>query len=98
MSVKPGFVYFLTNYNNRVLYIGVTSDLQKRLFEHKTKAIQGFTAKYNLTKLVYFEQCENIKDAIFREKQLKRWLRKKKNELVNSVNPEWKDLSLDWES
>lgn len=89
-------VYFMTNKNNTVLYIGVTSDLIKRVYQHKTKAYKGFTQKYNCNKLVYFEIFSDINEAIAREKQLKKGNRKKKNELVNLQNPKWKDLSENW--
>jgi len=92
--MKSGYVYILTNKNNAVLYIGVTSNLAKRIYEHKNKIIKGFTSKYNLRKLVYFEMLGDIKDAIGREKQLKGWLRSKKVALINNANPDWDDLSL----
>jgi putative endonuclease len=78
----------------RTLYIGVTNDLERRLYEHKNKLIDGFTKKYNLTKLVYYEETDDIKDAIEREKQLKGWLRIKKIRLIEENNPGWDDLSL----
>ena len=87
------FVYILTNQTNDVLYIGVTNNLTRRVYEHKNKAMDGFSKKYNLTKLVYCEQCPCIVDAIRREKQLKAWRREWKKELITSVNPYWKDLS-----
>ena len=86
----------MTN-NSRILYIGVTDDLNRRLYEHTNKLIDGFTKKYNLTKLVYFETFNQIEDAIRREKQLKNWHRQWKINLIESVNKEWKDLSLDFE-
>ncbi len=89
-------VYFMTNKNNTVLYIGVTSDLLKRVFQHKSKAYKGFTEKYNCNKLVYYEVFTDINQAIIREKQLKKGSRKRKNNLVNLKNPEWKDLSENW--
>ena len=89
-------VYFMTNKNNNVLYIGVTSNLEKRVYQHKTKAYKGFTEKYNCNKLVYFEVFLDINQAITREKQLKKGNRKRKNDLVNSINPEWNDLSDGW--
>ena len=94
--MKKSHVYFLTNKNNTVIYIGVTSDLQKRICQHKTKALKGFTAKYNCDKLVYFEEFNDIREAIAREKQLKSGNRVKKEQLIISKNPEWKDLSTDW--
>ena len=86
------YVYILTNWNNKVMYIGVTSDLYKRIYQHKNKLVDGFTKKYNVTKLVYYESTEDVTSAIAREKQLKGWTRKKKNKLVVMINPEWKDL------
>ncbi len=83
----------MTNAYNTVLYIGVTNDLIRRVFEHKNKVIDGFTKRYNLTKLVYYEVCENIEGAIWREKQIKGLLRSKKNELIAGFNPYWRDLS-----
>ena len=90
------YVYILTNWNNKVMYIGVTNDLQRRLYEHKNHLVDGFTAKYNIHKLVYFEQTTDVRAAIEREKQLKGWIRKRKNNLVETMNPEWKNLSQDW--
>ena len=90
------YVYLLSNWNNKVLYIGVTSNLQRRIYEHRQKSVPGFTEKYNVAKLVYYEQTEDVISAINREKQLKKWRREKKNTLVNSMNPGWKDLSADW--
>ncbi|MFK5891121.1 MAG: GIY-YIG nuclease family protein [Flavobacteriaceae bacterium] len=89
-------VYFMSNKNNTVLYIGVTSNLIKRVYQHKTKAYKGFTEKYNCDKLVYFEVFSDINEAIAREKQLKKGSRKNKNTLVNNDNPSWKDLSEGW--
>jgi putative endonuclease len=80
---------------SRTLYTGVTNDLKRRVFEHKRKLIPGFTSKYNLTKLVYFETTTDINLAITREKQIKGWLRTKKITLIESINPDWKDLSED---
>ncbi|GMQ84212.1 MAG: GIY-YIG nuclease family protein [Gammaproteobacteria bacterium] len=93
MSEKSYYVYLLTTWNNKVLYIGVTNNLRRRLYEHRNKQIDGFTKKYNVHKLVYFEETNNIRVAIEREKQIKGWLRVKKNQLVESLNPEWRDLS-----
>ena len=89
-------IYLLTNKNDKVMYIGVTNNLEKRVFEHKTKMIPGFTEKYNVSKLVYFEETSDIHAAIAREKEIKKWRREKKNNLVVAVNPEWKDLSAGW--
>ena len=86
------FVYIMSN-KSRTLYTGVTKDLSRRAYEHKSKLIPGFTQRYNITKLVYFEATSDINSAIAREKQIKGWLRKKKIELIESMNPEWEDLA-----
>ena len=83
----------MTNFS-KTLYIGVTNNLEKRVYEHKNKMVEGFTKKYNITKLVYFEETNDVNSAIAREKQLKGWLRKKKVALIGSVNPKWRDLSM----
>lgn len=85
----------MTNFNNTTLYIGVTNNLLRRIYEHKNKLNSGFTARYNLKKLVYFELTESIEDAILREKQLKNWKRAWKIELIKNVNPYFNDLSED---
>ena len=90
-------VYIMTNYSETSLYIGVTSNLQKRVWEHKNKVVEGFTEKYNVNKLVYYELTDSIESAINREKQLKRWHRQWKIKLIKEMNPDFKDLSLDWE-
>jgi putative endonuclease len=90
---KSYYVYLLTNWNNRIMYVGVTNDLSRRLHEHNNKLIAGFTAKYNLNKLVYFEEAQDVNVAIAREKEIKKWRREKKNQLVNGDNPLWQDLS-----
>ena len=87
----PG-VYILTNHHNTTLYIGVTSHLIQRVYQHKNKLMKGFSAKYNLTKLVYYEQFEDMENAILREKKLKKWRRQWKNRLISELNPEWRDL------
>ena len=74
------------------MYIGVTNDIQQRLFEHRNKLVEGFTSKYNVSKLVYLEEASDVNAAILREKQIKSWRREKKNALVESMNPEWRDL------
>jgi putative endonuclease len=79
------------------MYVGVTNNLERRVYEHKNKLVDGFTKKYNISKLVYFESTTDVKSAIAREKQLKGWIRKRKNELVEEVNPKWNDLSDGWE-
>lgn len=89
---KNGYVYIMTNKNNTVLYTGVTSDLMNRVHEHKQKLVEGFTKKYNINKLIYYEAFDEIFEAIVREKQIKGWIRKKKIDLIESMNPEWKDL------
>ncbi|MGO8823593.1 MAG: GIY-YIG nuclease family protein [Desulfomonilaceae bacterium] len=96
MVERKYYVYILTNWNNRVLYIGVTSDLTKRLNEHKNKVVNGFTEKYNVSKLVYFQETTDVLAAITREKEIKKWRRQKKDYLVSSMNPDWKDLSDTW--
>ncbi len=93
MSTRDYFVYILTNNSNDVLYVGVTNNLGRRLVEHKQHLVEGFTDEYNVTKLVYYERRGSVTDAIAREKQLKGWTRKKKFQLINSVNRELKDLS-----
>lgn len=90
------YVYMMTNWNNYVLYTGMTNDLERRVFEHKNKTSEGFTKKYRLNKLVYYDYTNNVDYAIERERQIKGWTRKKKNELINSANPEWRDLSDEW--
>lgn len=90
--MEESCVYLLTNKHNTVLYTGVTNDLSRRIYEHKNKLIIGFTQKYNVTILVYYEVFPTIMDAIDREKQIKGWSRKKKEDLINTVNPKWDDL------
>jgi len=90
------FVYILTNWDDSVMYIGVTSNLPKRLYEHRNGLADGFTKKYHVHKLVYLEHTNDVYSALNREKQLKKWTRAKKNALVIKQNPEWRDLSLDW--
>ncbi len=86
------YVYILTNKREGIFYIGVTCDLIKRIWEHKTKVVEGFTKRYNLTNLVYYEVYTNAEAAIKREKRLKRWSREWKIELIVKENPDWKDL------
>ena len=90
------YVYILTSIANKVLYIGVTNNIERRVFEHKNKLVKGFTNKYNVDRLVYFEQYTNINQAIKREKQLKKWNRQWKIDLINENNPKWKDLAERW--
>lgn len=87
------YIYMLTNKSNRVLYTGITNNLQRRLIEHKNNNLVSFVTKYHAHKLVYFEHCNNVNDAICREKEIKGWLRKKKNALIETMNPDWADLS-----
>ena len=91
------FVYILANWDDSVLYIGVTSNLERRLYEHKNGLVESFTKKYNVHKLVYFEHTGDVYSAISREKQLKKWNRQKKNELIERMNPDWKDLTKAWQ-
>ncbi len=93
--MKSYYVYIMTN-KSRTLYTGVTNNLERRVGEHKSKAIPGFTSKYKITQLVYYEEGSDINVAIAREKQIKGWLRAKKIALIESINPEWRDLSDDW--
>ena len=90
------FVYILANWDDSVLYIGVTSNLERRLYEHRNGLVEGFTKKYNIHKLVYFEYTNDVYSAISREKQLKKWSRVKKNVLISRQNPNWTDLSANW--
>jgi putative endonuclease len=92
---KEYYIYIMTN-KSKTLYIGVTSNLLRRVHEHKEKLIEGFTSKYNIHILVYYESTSNVHAALAREKQLKGWLRAKKIALIESLNPEWKDLSEEW--
>ena len=87
------YVYILASENNRTLYVGVTNDIIRRIAEHKSGAIEGFTKRYSVHKLVYAERCSDAYAAISREKQLKHWRREKKLQLIGSINPFWKDLS-----
>jgi putative endonuclease len=89
---KQYFVYIMTNKWNKVIYTGVTNDLQRRVLEHKSKTLKGFTKRYNVNKLVHFEVSEDVESAILREKQIKGGSRKDKIELVNSTNSDWHDL------
>jgi putative endonuclease len=87
------YVYLLTNWNHRVMYLGFTNDLKRRVYEHQEKLVKGFTEKYNVNKLVYFEETTDVNAAIAREKEIKKWRREKKDGLVMNMNPDWKDLS-----
>ena len=92
--MKDYFVYILTNKTNSVLYIGVTNDLKRRLYEHKNGLVDGFTKRYNVHKLVYYEQTTDVYSALSREKQLKGWMRQRKNEIITKFNPQWEDLDI----
>jgi putative endonuclease len=94
--MKKYYVYIMSNKARR-LYTGITSKLQKRVFEHKNKLLDGFTARYNFDMLVYYEEFSQVASAITREKQIKSWNREKKLRLILAENPEWRDLSLEWE-
>ena len=86
------YIYIITNYTNRVIYTGMTSNLSKRIWEHRRKEVPGFTAKYNVTKLIYFEETGDVMSAFEREKQIKGWTRAKKIKLIETINPNWRDL------
>ena len=88
------YLYVLTNWNNRVIYIGVTNDLERRVFKHKNKLVKGFTEKYNVNKLVYFEETGDVNAALTREKEIKKWRREKKDALVTNSNPQWTELKI----
>jgi putative endonuclease len=95
MTLKCFYVYIMTSPTG-TLYTGMTNDLKKRVYQHKHKLIPGFTAKYNITRLVYYEETSDVKSAITREKQIKGWVRRKKIALIESKNPKWQDLSEGW--
>jgi putative endonuclease len=90
------YIYILTNWNHKVMYVGMTNDLKRRLYEHKNKLIEGFTKRYIVHKLVYNEHTTDVYAAIAREKEIKKWRREKKDNLVETMNPDWKDLSDEW--
>lgn len=92
METKQFYVHIMTNKANTVLYTGMTNDIRKRVYEHKQKLIEGFTKKYNVVKLVHYEAFEDCTSAIQREKQIKAGSRRKKEELINGINREWRDL------
>ncbi len=92
LIVKTGYVYIMTNKTNGTLYIGVTSNIKRRAYEHKNKLYKSFTQRYELKKLVYYEVIDSIVDAIKREKQLKKWKREWKISLIEENNPNWEDL------
>lgn len=89
---KEYYVYIMTNKGDTVFYTGVTNDLRRRIYEHREKLVRGFTSKYNVTKLVYYEVADNVDSAILREKQIKAGSRQMKIELIKSINSEWRDL------
>lgn len=91
----PYYTYIMAS-RTKTLYIGVTNEIERRAAEHKAGAFRSFTKRYNIDRLVYYEDYGDVTDAIFREKQLKGWLRRKKIELIESLNPEWDDLAEDW--
>jgi putative endonuclease len=93
---KGGYVYIIGNWTGGVIYIGVTNDLLKRIYQHRYKLIKGFSSRYNLSRLLFFEKYDDIESAIRREKEIKAWRREKKNTLIQSFNPDWKDLAEGW--
>ncbi len=93
MEEKNYYVYILANSTNSTIYVGVTCDIARRLYEHKHKSVQGFTSKYNVNKLVYCEVTNDAYSAICREKQIKSWSRRKKNELIESINKNWEEIT-----
>lgn len=95
MKPRQYYVYIMTN-RSRTLYTGMTNNLERRVYDHKNKITPGFTSKYNIDRLVYYEATNDVHVAIEREKQIKGWLRAKKITLIESVNPHWRDLSADW--
>jgi putative endonuclease len=92
MNMRQYFVYIMTN-RSRTLYTGMTNNLERRVEEHRSKLVPGFTGKYNITRLVYWEEYRDVREAIAREKEIKGWVRSKKISLINSMNPNWNDLS-----
>ncbi len=95
-GMKTYYVYILASKRNGTLYVGVTNDLRRRMYEHKNGIIEGFTKKYSVNRLVYFEDSADVDAAIRREKQIKGWRRDKKIALIESANPDWEDLSKEW--
>jgi putative endonuclease len=91
------YVYLLTNWNNKVMYVGVTNNLEQRMYEHKQHLVKGFTERYKVHKLVHYEETKDVMIALEREKEIKKWRREKKNALVVWTNPNWKDLSQEWQ-
>lgn len=95
-NVHQYYVYIITNKRNGTLYIGVTNNLERRVFEHKSGAVKGFSQKYGLGKLIYFETHQDVSNAILREKRLKKWKRQWKIDLIERANPNWIDLTHNW--
>ncbi len=95
MAARQYYVYIMASYS-RTIYIGVTNDLRRRVYQHRTKQIEGFTAKYNVNRLVFFESTASVQSALAREKELKGWRREKKVKLIEAENPNWRDLSTGW--
>lgn len=95
-TIHQYYVYILSNKKNGTLYIGMTNNLERRVFEHKNKLVEGFTKKYDLTKLMYYEIFQHVDEAIKREKRLKKWKRQWKINLIEEKNPNWIDLASDW--
>ena len=95
--MKQYFVYIMSS-DSGTLYTGVTNDLQRRVYQHKHTLVEGFTSQYDVNRLVYFESCGDVRDAIQREKQIKAWRRSKKIALIEEMNPKWEDLSIGWGS
>ena len=95
-TIHQYYLYILTNKYNGTLYIGVTNNLERRMFEHKNKLVEGFTKRYNLSRLIYFETFPYVNDAIKREKNMKKWKRQWKIDLIEKENSKWNDLSKDW--
>lgn len=94
--MKQYYIYILSNWSGNVIYTGFTNNLERRMGEHKAKLVDGFAKKYNLDRLVYYECYDDPEDAILREKEIKKWRREKKDNLIKTMNPEWIDLSLEW--
>ncbi|MEO0571606.1 MAG: GIY-YIG nuclease family protein [Bacteroidota bacterium] len=95
-NVHQYYVYIITNKKDGTLYTGMANDVERRIFEHKSKVIEGFSKKYGLTRLVYFEMYQYVKDAIIREKRMKKWKRQWKIDLIEEENPKWNDLARGW--
>ena len=96
MNEKIYYIYIMTNPSHTVLYVGMTNNIVRRVWEHKQHVVEGFTKKYNCSELIFYESCGEVLDALEREKQLKKWSRKKKEELIFATNPDWNDLSDDF--